>query len=129
MYNLKQATKLDSDNIIKVLQPYGYSPDPISPNIWKHHTRPTKFCLCVDDFRVKYFSTDDLHHLIMALQTTFEISIDKTGDKYYGLQLKWNYPQGFVDVSMPTFIKSILEKLQHPPPSKPQHSPHLHLPP
>ena len=77
MYGLKQAAKLGREAIIKILKPYGYDPDRMDPNIWKHKTRPTKFCLCIDDFGVKYFSTKDLDHLTIALQSTFDISIDK----------------------------------------------------
>ena len=55
MYGLKQAVMLGRENIIRALKPYGYLPDPMAPNIWRHTSRPTKFCLCVDDFGVKKF--------------------------------------------------------------------------
>ena len=54
MYGLKQAAMLGRENIIKVLKPFGYTPDPMAPNIW-NETKPTKFCLCVDDFGVNFF--------------------------------------------------------------------------
>ena len=73
------------NNIIKVLQPFGYHPDPLQRNIWSHDTLPTKFCLCVDDFGVKYFSQNDLNHLITALKSAFTISIDQAGKQYCGL--------------------------------------------
>ena len=66
MYSLKQAAKLAREQLIKHLAPYGYHPSPHSPNIWYHTSRPTKFCLCVDDFGVKYYSQDDATHLIKA---------------------------------------------------------------
>ena len=111
MYRRKQAAKLGRESIIKVLQPFGYEPDPLSPNIWTHTTRPKTFCLCVDDFGVKSFSKDDLQHLIDALQSTFLLSIDLEGKKYCGLEFNWNYTAGYVDISMPTFVKNSLEKL------------------
>ena len=40
------------------------------------------------------------------------------------LSLKWDYDKQYVDISMPHFVQSTLQKLQHQPPSKPQHSPH-----
>ena len=129
MYGLKQAAMLGRQNIIDVLAPFGYAPDPMAPNIWTHKTRPTKFCLCVDDFGIKYFSSADLDHLITALKTAFDISIDKEGNQYCGLHLRWNYSEGYVDISMPEFVYKTLEKLQHPPPVKEQHSPHRHTPP
>ena len=94
MYGLKQAAMLGREHIIKVLKPFGYSPDPMAPNIWSHHTRPTKFCLCVDDFGVKYFTKEDIEHLINALQSAFTISIDWKGHQYCGLHLNWNYTRG-----------------------------------
>ena len=55
LYGLKQAAKLAREQLIKHLEPYGYSPTKQAPNIWAHKTKPTKFCLCVDDFGIKYF--------------------------------------------------------------------------
>jgi hypothetical protein len=41
------------------------------------------------------------------------------------LSIKWNYGKKHVDISMPGHVASTLEQLQHPPPSRPQHAPHL----
>ena len=102
MYGLKQAAMLGRQNIIDVLAPFRYAPDPMALNIWTHKTRPTKFCLCVDNFGIIYFSLADLDHLITALKTAFDI--DKEGNQYYGLHLRWNYNEGYVDISMPEFV-------------------------
>ena len=67
MYRLRQATILAYKQLVKNLKPYGYYPIPHTMGMWAHKTRPTKFCLCVDDFGVKYFSKDDIHHLLDAL--------------------------------------------------------------
>ena len=75
MYGLKQAARLAYELIKKILAPHGYHPDPICPNFWKHDTRKTIFCLCVDDFGVKYFSKSDADHLINALKD-YKITID-----------------------------------------------------
>ena len=56
MYGLKETARLARDQLIENLKPFGYSPSVEAPNIWVHNTRRTKFCLCVDDFGVKYFS-------------------------------------------------------------------------
>ena len=79
MYGLKQAACLARDKLITHLANYGYAPTKHAPNIWSHHTRPTKFCLCVDDFGVKYFNKDDLDHLINALKTAYDITIGISG--------------------------------------------------
>ena len=52
---LNQAARLAYDLIKKRLLPHGYKPDPVCPTLWKHTSRPTVFCLCVDDFGVNIF--------------------------------------------------------------------------
>ena len=105
IFGLKQAAKLARDQLIKHLAPYGYYPTLQEPNIWAHKTKPTKFCLCVDDFGIKYFSKSDGEHLINALQTAYKITINKEGTDFCGLKLNWNYDKGFVDISMPKYVK------------------------
>ena len=92
--------------------------------LWEHDTRPTKFCLRVDDFWVKYFSTADADHLLNSLRQHYKISVDWAGPDYCGLSIKWNYAKRYVDISMPGYITSTLECLQHPKPARPQHAPH-----
>ena len=73
MYGLKQAARLAHDKFVTVLAKYGYNPDRIYPNFWTHNTRRTKFCLCVDDFGIKYYSNDDADYLVNALATQGKI--------------------------------------------------------
>ena len=68
MYGLKQAARLAYDNLFTNLKKDGYFPDKYCPNIWSHESRSTNFCLCVDDFGVKYFAKDDAQHLITSLK-------------------------------------------------------------
>ena len=126
MYGLKQAAVLAYDQLVEHLAPHGYYPCPQTTGIWRHATRPTRFCLCVDDFGIKYFSKDDANHLLNALQQKYTISTDWTGKNYCGLTLDWNYVKGraYVDISMPGYIENALERLQHPAPSHPQFAPH-----
>ena len=79
MYGLKQATRLAYDNLVTNLKKDGYFPDKHCPNIWSHESRPTKFCSCVDDFGVKYFTKDDAQHLITSLKQSYDITIDWSG--------------------------------------------------
>ena len=101
---MKQAAKLARDRLIDHLRAYGYEPDKYAPNIWGHVTKPTKFCLCVDDFGIKSFSKEDTEHLLNALKSKYALSVDKTGTEYCGLKLDWNYKQGWVDISMPNYV-------------------------
>ena len=124
MYGLKQAARLAYDLIKQRLEPHGYKPDPVCPNLWTHDTRRTVFCLCVDDFGVKYFSKEDAEHLLKALKD-YKITIDWKGSNYCGLALTWNYDAGWVDITMPNYIQKTLKKLEHPSPRKPVTQHHI----
>ena len=124
MYGLKQAAILAYKHFVKLLAPHGYCPCPNTTGLWKHDTRPTKFCLYVNDFGVKYFSHDDANHLLDALKQHYKIFVYYEGKNYCGLTMEWNYQQGYVDISMPKYIPAMIKKLQHPQPKKPQYAPH-----
>jgi len=124
MYGLKQAARLAFDRLVIKLAPFGYHPVPHSPGFWVHDTRPTVFTLCVDDFGVKYSTKEDANHFISALTSNYRISINWKGDNYLGLTLKWNYLNGYVDLSMSNYIKNALTRLRHKPPTTKQYSPH-----
>lgn len=123
MYGLKQAAILAFENLKKNLAPHGYEPIPHTDGMWQHKTKATKFCLCVDDFGVKYYNEADVHHLITALEQHYKISTDWTGKHFCGLTLDWHYDEDYVDVSMPDYISKLLVKYLHALPKKPQFSP------
>ena len=125
MYGLKQASLLAYNFLKEKLAPHGYHPIPHTIGLWKHDVRPITFCLCVDDFGVKYINKDDANHLLSSLQQTFNVSTDWEGKNFCGLTFNWNYKQRYVDVSMPTYVQDVLHKFQHPPPSKAQRSPFI----
>lgn len=91
MYGLKQAGRLANDQVTVYLAKYGYRPVPITPGLWKHDTRNLSFTLVVDDFGIKYTDEQDLEHLLSALRAHYTISFDKTGSKYCGMTLEWDY--------------------------------------
>ena len=49
---------------------------------------------------MQYTSKDDAYHLINALKESNDITIDWSGKVFCGLDLKWDYEQGHVDISM-----------------------------
>ena len=124
MYGLKQAAILAYNNIVRLLEPHGYTPAPGTMGLWTHKDKPTRFCLCVDDFGIKYFNKKDVEHLLSALAKHYDYTIDWTGENYCGLNIKWNYTAGHVDVSIDGYIKHLLKRLNHPTPSTPVHAPH-----
>ena len=124
MYCLKQAAILAYEQLKNNLAPHGYHPIPNTVGMWKHDTKPIQFCLCVDDFGIKYVHKKDIEHLIETLKAHYTIKIDWSGRNYCGLTLDWDYQARQVDISMPGYIKKLLTRLAHPPPSKPRHAPH-----
>ena len=128
MYGLKQAAILAYTQLKEKLLPHGYTPVTGTVGLWEHSTRKTKFCLCVDDFGIKYFSKDDANHLLQAIGQHYTYTTDWGGNNYCGLHFQWNYEDGYVDVSMPDYVQKTLDRLQHKPPPSPQYSPHAHVP-
>jgi hypothetical protein len=128
MYGLKQAAILAYNHLKQNLAPYGYEPIPHTDGLWRHKTRKITFCLCVDDFGIKYFNKQDVDHLISALQTNYKLSTDWSGANFCGLTFDWHYQEEYVDVSMPQYIPELLKKLSHTMPSKPQFSPFIITP-
>ena len=76
IYGLKEAGLIAFKQLVTNLAPFGYEPMKFTSGLWKHRTKPTTFSLCVDDYGVKYFSKPDANHLIQALNTSYEITID-----------------------------------------------------
>jgi hypothetical protein len=124
MYGLKQAALLAYQHLVKQLAPHGYHPIPNTTGLWQHDTRPTNFCLCVDDFGIKSFTLADANHLLDTLRKYYKISVDWAGKNYCGLTINWNYRRRYVDTSMPGYLPSALKRLQHVAPSSPQYAPH-----
>jgi len=115
--------------LITFLKPAGYIPVENSVGMWKHKTRKTLFCLCVEDFGIKHFNQDDLTHLLTTLREHYTVSVDKEGRNFCGLTLDWHYADDYVDVSMPGYIAKVLSKYNHKKPSKPEFAPHKHVEP
>ena len=76
MYGLKQAAILAYQHIKNALSLQGYHPVVGTTGLWKHKTRPIYFCLCVDDFGIKYYDKANVHHLLHHLGTIYEYTTD-----------------------------------------------------
>ena len=92
------------------------------PLVTCHKTNNIFFC--VDDFGIKSYSKEDSDHLINALKTIYNVTVDWEGQEYCGLHFDWDYYNGTVDISMPNFTNKTLVRLGHTTPTKPQHAPH-----
>ena len=123
MYGLPQAGILANKLLKQRLAKYGYYEVAHTPGLWKHLSRPISFTLVVDDFGIKYVGKEHADHLLNALKQHYTLDIDWTGSLYCGIALKWDYHNKTVDISMPGYIKKVLQRFQHKC-SKPQHSPY-----
>jgi hypothetical protein len=54
----------------------------------------------------------------------YTVTTDWSGTKYCGLTLEWDDVVRTVNLSMPGYVAKALNQFQHPPPGKPEHSPH-----
>ena len=91
MYVLKQAALLAYQHLQTILKPAGYEKINNSVGMWRHKTRKPIFCLCVDDFGIKYMNNADLNHLLSTLSTNYNVTVDKEGKKFCGLTMDWHY--------------------------------------
>ena len=87
MYGLRNAAILAYDNLQRNLKLFGYTPVEGTVGLWTHDTRRTRFCVCVDDFGVKYYTRDDVNHLLQALVAHCNYTCDWTRKHYCGLTL------------------------------------------
>ena len=82
------------------------------------------FIICADDFGIKYNSLDYANRLFNAIQKYLKLSIDWEGQNYFGLNFDRNYAKKYVDISMPGYIPTKLQKLQQKLPELAQDPPH-----
>ena len=90
MYGLKQAAILAYNNLKKHLAKHDYTPIIGTVGMWQHATRRTKFCVCVDDFDIKYYDKKDADHLLDCLKKYYKVTTDWEGRNYLGLTFHWN---------------------------------------
>lgn len=130
MYGLPQAAYLSNRHLVRHLQDNGYIQDPNVPCLFSHATSDLQFCLVVDDFGIKYTYDDDLDHLISTLQNGgWKVKTDRSGSKYLGLSLKWNYINNEITHSMPTCVSKGLTRFAPDGPLKGAPTPAVYIPP
>ena len=78
-------------SVLKFPNTYGYRHVPGTAGLWTHDTRPTGFCLCVDDIALKYYTNADRDHFLNALGNHYKCHIDHQENNYMGLTLDWQY--------------------------------------
>ena len=67
VYGLKEAAILVYGQLAKFIKTHSYYHVPGTSGFWCHETRPTIFCLYVDNIALKYYSKDNLEHFKFLL--------------------------------------------------------------
>ena len=129
LYGLSQSGRIAHDDLKQNLEPHGYYPSKRTPGLWLHRTRPISFTLVVDDFGVKYINKSDADHLFDAIKTKYPVKIDWTGNKYLGINLKWNYKKRYVTLSMKGYNLKKAKEFNHPVPTKHTYGPTIFVQP
>ena len=83
----------------------------------------------MDDYAIKYTSLNNAKHLLHALKEKYTISEDWEEELYIGISLKWDNRKRTVDLSMPGYVTSALQRFRHQLKNTRQSSPHHHVPP
>jgi hypothetical protein len=128
MYGLPQSGNSHYE-LEECLNKEGYFKSPLVPALWKHKTRPTQFVLVVDDFGIKYFTTEDLDHLINTLKKYYDVKVDPEGKELVKFELDWDYKNKKVHLSMKPYLNKSLRQFNNVVPTKCQYSPYPHVEP
>ena len=68
-----------------------------------------------------------MQHLHDTIAKEYTCKIDWSGENFIGYKIKWDYERGFVDISIPDYIKNALKRLNYKVFVSPQYSPHEHV--
>ena len=129
MYSLPQVEANSFNEHEERLNKEEYYKSPLASALWKHKTRPTQFVLIVDNFSIKYFSKEDLDHLVNSLKQYYEVKVDPEGRELVKIELDWDYKNKKVHLSMKPYLDKLLRQFENVVPSKCQDSPFPHVEP
>ena len=59
-----------------------------------------------------------------ALKEHYKMEEGWNGELYCGITLKWNYEEGYVDISMPNYVQKKLKEHGHKAPKRRQYCPY-----
>ena len=129
MHGLPHAARQAWQKLHHLLTNNGFRQSMSVPGLWKSTINDLAFVLVVDDFVIRCTNVNDFHHLNKVLNHEYETTIDLTGTKFLGFDLKWDYTKRTCALSMPTCIPSLLHKLSFVQQPSPTHSPLPFTPP
>ena len=110
---MKHSGKIAHDDLVEHLKKDGYSKT-TTEGLFKHQTRNIAFTLVVDDFAIKYTDAADADHLIQYIRKKYKkFKVDWDAKQYIGINLKWDYDQNTVELSMQGYVEQALIELEH----------------
>jgi hypothetical protein len=91
MYGHPVSGLLSNKHLFETIKEAGYYEDSRVPCLLKHKTKSIIGAIVVDDIGLKARSKDDVMHLVNAIEKVWKVKINWKGDRYVGMDLKWNY--------------------------------------
>ena len=79
MYDLKQAVLLAYEQLSTHFQTRVFYKITGFMGMWPHPIKIMSFCLCADDFSLKYFSQQDVQGFLNRLGTNYKYTVDWSG--------------------------------------------------
>ena len=125
MYSLPQPGCIANDQLQKHLGKCGYRHSKVTKGLWTHATRDTKFTLVVDDFGIRYTSTENIMHLLDALKDLYKITINWTGAHIW-IDFEWDYTNRICNMLMKKYVLKALTRFKFQQ-RKILHIPSLHI--
>ena len=112
MYGLQQAAVLAYNNLINNLKADGYTLIKHMDSYWKTFQISYSILFMCGLFWNTMFQQTRFKLSNSTLQKYYKICTEYSGTNHCGLTMEWNYIDGYVDVSMPGYVKKVLKKFQ-----------------
>jgi hypothetical protein len=91
MYGHPAAARLSNLLLFKTIEPDGYRENRLVPCLIEHETSTFRGGIIVDDIGAVVHSEEDMLHFKHALEKVWKIKLNTNGDKFLGMDLKWDY--------------------------------------
>jgi hypothetical protein len=111
-YGLPQAGALSQTRLFNHLAAHGYTQLAHSPALFRNRDGSIRFSLVVDDFAVVWNSKASMDHFLTTLRKLYTVKVDWKGQKYLGMTIAINRAIRHVTISMPGYIKKLLQKVR-----------------
>ncbi len=127
-YGLPQAGILANNLLQSQLNAEGFYEVASTPGLWCHKWRLIQICLIVDNFGKEYVGLEHFTYFLDILKKFHGVQYNMAGNRFAGMDIKWNYASCCCRISMPGYISLLLLKYKHPQSAKPRLSPCKCLP-